>query len=94
MEVLAHPEGTTETIFHTLDEDAALESLLHHHKPESVKDVKLHIEKFCGDFVRDRSLFQILDGILERGGIVLQDLAGARSFNISPSVVRTPEKHS
>lgn len=91
IELHATSEKHTETTFHELDVRIISDAFTARHEKPELAQIQQEVEKFCSGFVRSRALFQLLDRFVEQVIIIRQDLFGAQSFNISPSVVRAAE---
>jgi len=91
IEVDTTSEEETKTTFHALDKSLVGDAFVSRREDPSIEDIQKQISQYCGDFVRSRTLYQMLDRFVDSAGAIERDLFGAQSFNISPSIVRTPE---
>jgi hypothetical protein len=93
IEVFTELEGVTKVQFHNIDPIHLnnVFSLQRSAPEDNISQIKAAIERFMSDHSRTRSIHQILESFSRVPRILFSDLAGAESFNISPTTVRVPE---
>ena len=80
----------TDVHFHRLEEIFVAERVTAR-KSESIETLTEMMEEQLGESCANHAIFQIIGRQLRQSRVIVRDLLSAKSFNISPSVVRTPE---
>lgn len=93
IEFSASGEEESSTTFHSVERTHLEDQFLPKSKEKSdyTEQISEQIREFCREYARTRALYQFLDRYIVGLELITRDLFGAQSFNISPTVVRTPE---
>jgi predicted ATPase len=89
VETVTHSEGRAITRFPKFAVDKL--QRVFYPRPKDLGQIRSQIEQLLSEHANSRSLQQVLGAFMRVPGIIDADLWGAKSFNISPSIVRMPE---